>query len=241
MQLQNKVAIVTGAASGIGRAIADDFISQGAKVVYSDVNNVDNLEAQGRYFQADVSKSEDIKNLIDFAISEFGTLDIMVNNAGIGSLGGILEEKDENFSKVIDINLKGVFYGLKEAAKYMKEKKVKGSIINISSILGEVGFKGAISYCASKGGVAQLTKASAVDLAQDNIRVNAIGPGFIETEMTKEVLKNPDFNNLVISSTPMARVGTVQEIANLATFLASDKASYITGQIIFADGGWTSK
>jgi NAD(P)-dependent dehydrogenase (short-subunit alcohol dehydrogenase family) len=111
----------------------------------------------------------------------------------------------------------------------------------MSSILGEVGFKGAISYCISKGGVAQLTQASAIDLAEKNIRVNAIGPGFVKTAMTEELLKNPDFNKLINSSTPLARVGEPQEIANLATFLASDKSSYITGQVIFADGGWTSK
>jgi len=241
MELQNKVAIVTGAASGIGKAIADDFISQGAKVVYSDINEVKDLPENGKYFKADVSNSEDVKKLLEFAVAEFGSLEVMVNNAGIGSLGGILEENDDNFNKVIDINLKGTFYGTREASKYMEENNIKGSIINISSILGEVGFKGAVSYCASKGAVAQLTKASAVDLAEKNIRVNAIGPGFIKTAMTEELLKNPDFNNLVISSTPMGRVGKPQEIADLATFLASDKASYITGQVIFADGAWTSK
>jgi 3-oxoacyl-[acyl-carrier protein] reductase len=215
MQLKNKVAIVTGAASGIGRAIADDFISQGAKVVYSDISEIKNIPKDGKYFQADVSKFEDIKKLVEFAVKEFSSLEVMVNNAGIGSLGGILEENDENFDKVIGINM--------------------------SSILGEVGFKGAISYCISKGGVAQLTQASAIDLAEKNIRVNAIGPGFVKTAMTEELLKNPDFNKLINSSTPLARVGEPQEIANLATFLASDKSSYITGQVIFADGGWTSK
>jgi|AntRauTorckE6833_2_1112554.scaffolds.fasta_scaffold03296_6 3-oxoacyl-[acyl-carrier protein] reductase len=241
MQLKNKVAIVTGAASGIGRAIADDFISQGAKVVYSDISEIKNIPKDGKYFQADVSKFEDIKKLVEFAVKEFSSLEVMVNNAGIGSLGGILEENDENFDKVIGINLKGSFYGTKEAAKYMTENNIKGSIINMSSILGEVGFKGAISYCISKGGVAQLTQASAIDLAEKNIRVNAIGPGFVKTAMTEELLKNPDFNKLINSSTPLARVGEPQEIANLATFLASDKSSYITGQVIFADGGWTSK
>lgn len=241
MELQNKVAIVTGAASGIGRAIADDFISQGAKVIYSDISEIKALAENAKYFQADVSKSEEVKKLIDFAVAEFGSLEVMVNNAGIGSLGGILEENDDNFAKVIDINLKGVFYGVREAGKYMAENNINGSIINMSSILGEVGFKGAISYCASKGAVAQLTKASAIDLADKNIRVNAIGPGFIKTAMTEELLKNPDFNKLITSSTPLGRVGEPQEIAGLATFLASDKASYITGQIMFADGGWTSK
>jgi NAD(P)-dependent dehydrogenase (short-subunit alcohol dehydrogenase family) len=210
-------------------------------VVYSDISEIKNIPKDGKYFQADVSKFEDIKKLVEFAVKEFSSLEVMVNNAGIGSLGGILEENDENFDKVIGINLKGSFYGTKEAPKYMTENNIKGSIINMSSILGEVGFKGAISYCISKGGVAQLTQASAIDLAEKNIRVNAIGPGFVKTAMTEELLKNPDFNKLINSSTPLARVGEPQEIANLATFLASDKSSYITGQVIFADGGWTSK
>jgi glucose 1-dehydrogenase len=240
MELSNKVAIVTGAASGIGKAIADDFVNQGAKVVYSDISEINDLPENAKYFQVDVSKSNEVKKLIEFAVEEFGSLEVMVNNAGIASAGGILEENDESFDKVIDINLKGVFYGTREAGKYMAENNINGSIINMSSILGEVGFKGSISYCISKGGVVQLTKASAIDLAKKDIRVNAIGPGFIKTVMTKELLKNPDFNKLVTNSTPMGRVGEPQEIANLATFLASDKASYITGQIMFADGGWTS-
>jgi len=241
MELQNKVAIITGAASGIGRAIADDFSSQGAKVIYSDISEIKDLPENGKYFKADVSKSEEVKKLVEFAVAEFGSLEVMVNNAGIGSMGGILEENDDNFAKVIEINLKGAFYGTREAAKYMAENNIKGSIINMSSILGEVGFKGAVSYCVSKGGVSQLTQASAVDLAEKNIRVNAIGPGFVKTAMTEELLKNPDFNKLITSSTPLGRVGKPQEIAGLATFLASDKASYITGQVMFADGGWTSK
>jgi NAD(P)-dependent dehydrogenase (short-subunit alcohol dehydrogenase family) len=240
MELKNKVAIVTGAASGIGRAIADNFISQGAKVIYSDISEIKNLSENAQYFSADVSKPAEVKKLIEFAVEKFGSLEVMVNNAGIGSQGGILEENDENFDKVIDINLKGTFYGTREAAKYMAENNINGSIINMSSILGEVGFKGAVSYCIAKGGVSQLTKTSAIDLAKKNIRVNAIGPGFIKTAMTEELLKNPNLNKLIISSTPMGRVGETQEIANLAIFLASDKASYITGQIMFADGGWTS-
>jgi glucose 1-dehydrogenase len=241
MELQNKVAIVTGAASGIGKAIAEDFILQGAKVVYSDLSEIKDLPENAKYFQADVSKSEEVKKLVEFAVAKFGSLEVMVNNAGVGSMGGVLEENDDNFDKVIDINLKGTFYGTREAAKYMAENNIKGSIINMSSILGELGFKGAVSYCASKGAVVQITKASALDLAEQNIRVNAIGPGFIKTAMTEELLKNPDFNNLVTSSTPMARVGEPKEIAGLASFLASDKASYITGQVMFVDGGWTSK
>ena len=153
MRLKNKVAIVTGAGSGIGQAISEAFIKEGAKVVCSDINIVKNLSDRAYFIKADVSKSEEIKNLIAKTVEKFGSLDIMVNNAGIGSAGSIIEETDENFSKVLAVNLFGVFYGCREAAKFMKENKVSGSIINIGSILGQVGFQGAISYCAAKGGV----------------------------------------------------------------------------------------
>ncbi|MCF7819953.1 MAG: SDR family oxidoreductase [Candidatus Pacebacteria bacterium] len=241
MRLKDKVAIVTGASSGIGKAIADSFVKEGAKVVYSDINNIDNLPEGAIFFKADVSSSEQVKTLISEAVSVFGSLDVMVNNAGIGSQGSILEESDANFAKTIAVNLSGTFYGSREAGKYMKEQGIKGSIINISSILGQVGFQGAISYCASKGGVMQLTKAGALDLAPFNIRINAIAPGFIETEMTKEILKDENFNNLVLSSTPLNRVGSPEEIAKSAVFLASDESSYITGETLFVDGGWRAK
>jgi len=241
MRLKNKVAIVTGAGSGIGQAISEAFIKEGAKVVCSDINIVKNLSDRAYFIKADVSKSEEIKNLIAKTVEKFGSLDIMVNNAGIGSAGSIIEETDENFSKVLAVNLFGVFYGCREAAKFMKENKVSGSIINIGSILGQVGFQGAISYCAAKGGVMQITRAGALDVASFDIRINAIAPGFVSTEMTKEALKNKDFNNLVLGSTPLNRLGTPKEIATTAIFLASDESNYITGEVIFVDGGWRAK
>jgi cyclopentanol dehydrogenase len=245
MRLENKVAIVTGSATGIGQAIAEKFISEGASVVFSDINGDDSLISKfgekALFIRCDVSKSEEVENLINKTIEHFGKLDVMVNNAGIGGLDGILDVTDESWNKTIGINLSGTMFGMRAAAKAMKNKNIKGSIINLSSILGKVGFDGAIAYCAAKGGVVQLTHAGALDLANDHIRVNAIAPGFIETNMTKDILAQKEFNDLVTSSTPLGYVGKTQDIANAAIYLASDESSYVTGSVIYVDGGWTAK
>lgn len=245
MRLENKVAIITGSAAGIGQTVAEKFIGEGAKVVFSDVNGDESLVSKfgekALFIKCDVSKSEEVENLINKTIEHFGKLDIMVNNAGIGCLGGILDVTDDNWNKTISINLSGTMFGMRSAAKSMKDKAIKGSIINLSSILGKVGFNGAIAYCAAKGGVVQLTHAGALDLASDHIRVNAIAPGFIETNMTKDILAQKEFNDFVTSSTPLGYVGKTEDIANAAVYLASDESSYVTGSVIYVDGGWTAK
>jgi NAD(P)-dependent dehydrogenase (short-subunit alcohol dehydrogenase family) len=241
MRLNNKVAIVTGAGSGIGKAIADKYVNEGAKVIYSDINNVGVLPENALFVKCDVSDSAQVDNLIKQAVEKFGRIDIMVNNAGIGSLGGILDTDDATWQKTLDINLSGVFHGMRAAAKYMKENNVKGSIISMSSILGKVGLAGAISYCASKGGIVQLTHAASLDLAQYSIRVNVIAPGFIKTSMTKDVLNTKEFNDMVTSSTPLGHVGDPEDIANAALYLGSDESSYVTGEVLYVDGGWTAK
>lgn len=245
MRLENKVAVVTGAASGIGKAIAEKFISEGAKVVFSDVNGDASLVAafgeNALFVKCDVSKTEEVEALVNQAVEKFGEVEVMVNNAGIGGLGGIMDVTDADWDKTIGINLSGVMRGMRAASKAMKAAGVAGSIINMSSILGTVGFQGAIAYCAAKGGVVQLTHAGSLDLAPSNIRVNAIAPGFITTGMTKDVLADQNFNNLVVSSTPLGRVGEVSDIANAALYLASDEAKYVTGTVVYVDGGWTAK
>lgn len=245
MRLENKVAIITGAASGIGQAIAEKFISEGASVVFSDRNGDESLVSKfgekALFVKCDVSKSEEVEALVNKTVEHFGKLDIMVNNAGIGGFGGILDVTDENWDKTIGINLSGTMFGMRAAAKAMKAKEIKGSIINLSSILGTVGLNDTIAYCAAKGGVVQLTHAGALDLASSHVRVNAVAPGFIETNMTKDILKTKGFNDMVTSSTPLGYVGKVEDIANAALYLASDESGYVTGSVIYVDGGWTAR
>ncbi|MEX2514970.1 MAG: SDR family NAD(P)-dependent oxidoreductase [Candidatus Paceibacterota bacterium] len=244
MRLENKVAVVTGSNSGIGKRICERFLEEGAKVVFSDIaeepsEGIDMSSENTSYVQCDVSDSGAVRDLVQQTIDSYGQLDVMVNNAGVGDAQGIADVTDENWERVIGVNLSGTMYGMREAAKAMQQEG--GAIINMSSILGKVGFAGALSYCASKGGVVQLTHAGALDLADNEIRVNAIAPGFIKTAMTREMLENDDFRNFVESSTPLGHVGAVDDIANAAVYLASDEAVYVTGEVLYVDGGWTAK
>ncbi len=246
MQLANKIAIVTGASSGIGLAIAEKFLSEGAKVVLSDVNEVGQEIAnkygeQAMFIKCDVSKSAEVDALVEQAVKKFGRLDIMVNNAGIATSGTASDTSDEVWHKTIEVNLSGVFYGLRAAAKIMLAQKSAGAIINMTSIAGSVGFNGSLAYCASKGGITQLTRAAAIDLAKSKIRVNAIAPGVIDTNMTKAYLADPGFQQLMANMTPMGHVGQPENIADAALYLASEASSYTTGQILHVDGGWTAQ
>jgi len=243
MKLENKVAIVTGAASGIGLAIANTFIKEGAQVVYSDVNELtESLDPQKAIFvKCDVSQRSEVNNLIKTTIDKFGHLDIMVNNAGIASSGSILDLDDSIWNKTLSIDLFGVFYGSQIASQIMKEQGISGSIINISSIAGSVGFASSLAYCTAKGGVEQLTRAACLDLAPYNIRINAIAPGVIITNMTKDYLADQNFKKMFEANTPLTHPGEPQDIANAALYLASDDAKYVTGSTLYVDGGWTAK
>ncbi|MFZ2414409.1 MAG: SDR family oxidoreductase [Minisyncoccia bacterium] len=242
MRLENKIAIITGASSGIGLATVKKFVTEGAKVVMADINEETGLKIAQElgldFVKTDVSKTEDIQNLINTTVQKFGGLDIMVNNAGIGEASAVLETSEESFDKVIAVNLRSVFLGTKYAGLAMKEKG--GVILSTSSILGNVGFKGAFAYCASKGAIVQMTKAAALDLAPYHIRVNAIAPAFIKTGMTNDILNNPQVAPILLAQTPIGRFGEPEEMANIFCFLASDEASYITGATYLGDGGWVA-
>lgn len=240
----NKVALVTGGTRGIGRKIAEKFAENGYNLVLSYVSSNVDLEVIKEAFKkynnsvlilkADVSKYEECENLVKEAINKFGKVDVLVNNAGITKDGLIAIMKEENFSKVIDVNLKGTFNMCRNLVPYMMKNK-SGNIVNISSVVGIVGNAGQSNYAASKAGVIGFSKALAKELAGRNIRVNAVAPGFIDTDMTS-ILSDKVKEN-IYSQIPLKRMGKAKEVANVVYFLSSEESSYITGQVINVDGG----
>jgi glucose 1-dehydrogenase len=238
-----KIALVSGAAQGIGRACAQALAADGAIVVAADVNGdgaaetADSLGAGARSYTCDFSSPEQIDALFTAVERDVGTVSILVNNAGVASPGDFLETTIEDFKRVIDLNLVGTFAATQRAAKRMVAESLSGSIVNMSSINAQVAIPTIAAYCASKGGVMQLTKAAALALAAHGIRVNAVGPGSIDTAMMACFNSNPQAMQTVMSRTPLKRIGTPEEVANIVAFLASDKASYVTGETIYVDGG----
>lgn len=195
-------------------------------------------ETNSEFIKCDVSSYEEVENLVEETVEKYGKLDIMVNNAGIGSVEGIEDMDVEDYQKIRSIDLDGVVYGCKAAAPYLRE--TEGTIINMSSIYGLVGDVGSTAYNASKGGVVNLTRSVASDLADGNVRVNSICPGFVDTPMTEGVQNDEEFLQHIKNQTPLERLAEPEEIASVAAFLASEEASYITGANIPVDGGWTS-
>ena len=245
--LEGKVAMLSGAGLGIGLATAQLLARRGASVVLSDIDQesvkkaTEELIQNGMtaaYFKADTSSLEAHEAMMVFIMEKFGRLDIAVNNAGIGSkFEKTAEVSAQDWQKVIDINLTGVFYGMKTQIPAMM-KSSGGSIVNIASILGQVGFLGAAAYIASKHGVVGLTKAGALDHASDKIRVNAIGPGFIYTGLVNEETMGKEAITDLEQKHALHRLGTPEEVAALCAFLASDEASFITGSYYPVDGGY---
>lgn len=246
MKLSGKVAAVTGAARGIGRACAERFLADGAKVVIGDVN-ADELAATAkalgqpenvRAVPTDVSKRADVDRLVANAVEAFGRIDIMLNNAGIARNYDFLAIPEEEFDAVIGVNLKGAFFGTQAAAKQMVAQKSGGVIINMSSVNAHLAIPALATYAMSKGGMNQLTAVAAVALAPHRIRVVGVGPGTILTDMVRSaIFSSGDARRAVLSRTPIGRCGEPSEVASVAAFLASDDASYITGQTIYPDGG----
>lgn len=242
--LKDKVAIVTGASRGIGREIAITLARYGAKVIVNYCGSKEKAEevvslikSEGGVataYQGDVADSEAMKQMFADVLQEYKSIDILVNNAGITRDNLILKMSDDEFNSVIDTNLKGVYYCLKQVSRIMLKQK-SGRIINISSIAGVIGNAGQINYSASKAGVIGMTKALARELGSRGITVNAVAPGFIKTDMTDKL---PDaIKDTYVNQIPLKRFGEVSDIAETVAFLASDKAAYITGQTISVDGG----
>ena len=242
MRLANKTAIVTGASQGIGLACVQRLVQEGARVMLVDIRpeGADAAAALGdaaRFHHADVSIKAEVDAMVAATLAAFGQVDILVNNAGVTHAADFLELEEEDFDRVLRINLKSMFLCSQAVARDMV-KRQQGCIINMSSVNAELTIPNQVPYVVSKGGVNQLTRVSAISLAQHGIRVNAIGPGTILTELAKQaVLGSPEARHTILSRTPIGRCGEPEEVASIAAFLASDDASYITGQTLYADGG----
>jgi NAD(P)-dependent dehydrogenase (short-subunit alcohol dehydrogenase family) len=246
---KNKTVLITGTSYGIGRATAIAFAKEGANVMLSDwiedKTTEEAIKAIGgicSFVKCDISKEDELKNLIDSTIKTFGGLDIAINNAGIeGVQGPIHEVTNDNFDRTMNINVRGVWLGMKYQLAHMLTKK-SGVIVNVSSIAGLIGFPNASTYVASKHAVIGLTKSAALETARSGIRVNALCPGVIKTPMIDRALGgNEEVENVYQNAAPMGRFGTSEEMAQTLLFMCSDGAGYITGQCITADGGWVAQ
>lgn len=237
MDFKDKVVLVTGGSRGIGKSIAESFSNDGATVIVTYKNAIDAAYFDSKnikHHQCDVADVKAVGDLIDALVKEFGKIDVLVNNAGITKDGLLMRMSEDDWDLVIDTNLKGIFNFTKAVTRPMMGKKY-GKIINITSISGIIGNAGQANYSASKAGVIGLTKAVAKELASRNINVNAIAPGFIETEMTDKL--DETVKNNYLTNIPLKRFAKADEVANAVKFLASDNAAYITGQVLCVDGG----
>lgn len=242
--LEGKVAIITGASRGIGKGIAEVFAKHGANVAFTYSSSVESANAlendlnamgiKAKGYQSNAANFDEAHQLIENVLAEFGTIDILINNAGITKDNLLMRMSEEDFDKVIDVNLKSVFNMTKAVQKTMLKSR-SGSIINMSSVVGVKGNAGQTNYAASKAGVIGFTKSVALELGSRNIRCNAIAPGFIETEMTGKL--NEDVVQGWRESIPLKRGGTAEDVANACLFFASDMSAYITGQVLNVDGG----
>src|ERR1700681_3006563 len=247
MSLANKVAIVTGGNSGIGKAVALELAKQGASLVIDYVSHPDAAEAveaqitalgaQVIGVQADVSKLDDLQRLFAAAVDKFGRVDIMVNNAGIETRTSVLDTTEAQYDRVLDVNLKSAFFGTQLAAKQMIAQDGGGRIINITSVHEDWPMPGNTAYCLAKGGMRMLTRTAGVELAPHGIRVVGVGPGAVATPINLSTMNDPALLAKLNAAIPLGRMAEPEEIANVVVFLAGDGASYLTATTIFADGG----
>ncbi|GCE45646.1 SDR family NAD(P)-dependent oxidoreductase [Thermosporothrix hazakensis] len=247
--LDQKVALVTGSSSGIGKAIVQEFAHEGASVVVHYGHNreaaeqvkqeIESNNGHCLLLQADLSDPQQAVQLVKQTVEHYGTLDILVNNAGMEEHGTILDVTEEQFERVLSVNLKGPFFCAQTAAQEMVKRKVAGRIINISSVHEDIPMPGNMAYCCAKGGLRMMMRNACLELAPYNITINNIAPGAIRTPINEKTMNDPNLYNQLISEIPLKRMGEPDEVAKLALYLASDASAYVTGSTFFIDGGLT--
>ncbi len=247
-EFNGKTVIVTGARRGIGKGIALAFAQQGANVVVADVSAADcdavaqEIAGKGGHaigVECDVSKRASVESLVQKAVEKFGSLDVMVNNAGVITYGSLTELPEKDIDFVLGVNLKGAMFGTQSAARQMIQQGRGGKVVNTASIAALIGYSQITHYCASKGGIAAFTRAAALELAPNKINVNAIAPGAIDTPMAASVTADPKALEATLAGIPWKRIGKPADIAAAAIYLASAEADYVTGHTLVVDGGWT--